>query len=492
MDHLKKQWIAISIATLSVFANTAILRADSWDTNLNTVQSQLDSLRSQLDSAERANSAVQIELDEARSRSHNDNWMNDQRAAEITGLVQDMLADTEARLSLQGDGTMVGWSDGFHMTSADGRFRLNIRGMIQAQGMARWLGVNTVGGNDYDQWRYGFGVSRSQLMFGGNAFGKGLEYYLEMGWGRGDLYNLTGQSGFTTARLWDAWVKFRPTSDVEIKIGQFMLPFTRESLVRPQYQLAVFPTVIDFRMGMERTAAVELDWASESGRFALAISNGSPAIFHAPAWGAFDPIPPWPGLEKDTLYAVSMRYEWKLLGDWDQFKQFTSPPGSERGIMIGLAGHRQNTQHDLPVAIGGFPEGIFWGVTGDITMQYDGASLFASVIYERLTDFAPALSRVNFFSYIIQGSTYITNQTELFARYEAGGPDERGAGGDQLQILTMGVNHYVDGQDVKFTADIGFSFGEVSQFMANTETGWIGDTQRRDQVVLRTQLQLLF
>ena len=492
MDRSLKQWTAPTIATLIVFAKVAVLCADSGDHNPNNFQSQLDALQLQLDSAEQANSAVRLELDETRLTLDNDNWMNDQRAAEITGLVQDVLSDTDTRLSLQGDGTMMGWSDGFHMTSADGQFRLNIRGMIQAQGMARWLGVDTVGGNNYDQWRYGFGVSRSQLMFGGNAFGKGLEYYLEMGWGRGDLYNLTGQSDFTTARMWDAWVKFKPTNDVSIKIGQFMLPFTRESLVRPQYQLAIFPSVIDFRMGMERTAAIQLDLESESSRFALAVSNGSPAIFHAPVWGAYDPIPPWPALEKDTLYSITMRHEWKLLGNWEQFKQFTSPPGSERGIMIGLAGHRQNTEHDLPVAIGGFPEGIFWGVTADITMQYDGASLFASVIYERITDYAPALQRVNFFSYLIQGSTYITNQTELFARYEAGGPDEQNAGDDQLQILTMGVNHYVDGQDVKFSADIGFSFGEVSQFMANTETGWIGDTERRDQVVLRTQIQLLF
>ncbi len=492
MDRSLKQWTAPTIATLIVFAKVAVLCADLGDHNPNNFQSQLDALQLQLDSAEQANSAVRLELDETRLTLDNDNWMNDQRAAEITGLVQDVLSDTDTRLSLQGDGTMMGWSDGFHMTSADGQFRLNIRGMIQAQGMARWLGVDTVGGNKYDQWRYGFGVSRSQLMFGGNAFGKGLEYYLEMGWGRGDLYNLTGQSNFTTTRMWDAWVKFKPTNDVSIKIGQFMLPFTRESLVRPQYQLAIFPSVIDFRMGMERTAAIQLDLESESSRFALAVSNGSPAIFHAPVWGAYDPIPPWPALEKDTLYSITMRHEWKLLGNWEQFKQFTSPPGSERGIMIGLAGHRQNTEHDLPVAIGGFPEGIFWGVTADITMQYDGASLFASVIYERITDYAPALQRVNFFSYLIQGSTYITNQTELFARYEAGGPDEQNAGDDQLQILTMGVNHYVDGQDVKFSADIGFSFGEVSQFMANTETGWIGDTDRRDQVVLRTQIQLLF
>ena len=68
----------------------------------------------------------------------------------------------------------------------------------------------------------------------------------------------------------------------------------------------------------------------------------------------------------------------------------------------------------------------------------------------------------------------------------------RRSGGDRLQILTVGMNHYLDGQDMKITADLGFSFGEVSQFMANTETGWIGDLERRDQVVFRTQLQLMF
>ncbi len=187
-----------------------------------------------------------------------------------------------------------------------------------------------------------------------------------------------------------------------------------------------------------------------------------------------------------------MRHEWKLLGSWEQFKQFTSPPGSERGVLLGVAGHRQNTERELPFAIGGFPDGVFWGVTGDVTLQYDGASLYAAIIYERLTDFAPQIKKLNMFAYLIQGSTYITNQTELFARYEAGGPDENLAGGDQLQILTLGVNHYVDGQELKFTADIGFSFGEVSQFMANTEAGWIADVERRDQLLLRTQVQLLF
>ena len=125
-------------------------------------------------------------------------------------------------------------------------------------------------------------------------------------------------------------------------------------------------------------------------------------------------------------------------------------------------------------------------------MQFDGASLFGSVIYERVLDFSRTVPRINLLSFVVQGSTYVTNQTELFARYESGGPDREVLGGDHLQVMTLGVNHYIDGQDVKLTADIGFSFGEISSTMSNTQAGWMPDLRRRNQLLLRTQLQLMF
>ena len=81
------------------------------------------------------------------------------------------------------------------------------------------------------------------------------------------------------------------------------------------------------------------------------LSNGSGAFFFYPIWSAQDATPPLPALSKDTAYSFTMRKEWKLLGDWEQFNQFTSPPGSERGMLIGLAWHRQNTEPDSPFAI---------------------------------------------------------------------------------------------------------------------------------------------
>ena len=168
-------------------------------------------------------------------------------------------------------------------------------------------------------------------------------------------------------RMWDAWLKFRLTSEAGLKIGQFNLPFTRETLVRPSHQLAIEKSNIDYRMGLGNSTGVEFDWANHNRRFLFAVSNGSGALFHA--FDSVDPVAPLAAFTEDTLYAITMRYEWKLLGDWDQFKQFTSPPGSERGLLIGLAGHRQNEEREFSLDTGGFPDGAFWGVTGDISLS---------------------------------------------------------------------------------------------------------------------------
>ena len=485
MDRRLTQWIALALGSYSIYVSWApITYAEP-----HSVLDQLEELRYALDRAELANSAVRKELDEARARS-SDDWLSQQRVETITELVQDVIADSDSRLALQGSGAMMGWSDGFRLASADGQFLLNIGGVSQTRFFARWQGLQGDLNPNYDRWRAGFSMPRTQLKFGGHAFGRGLEYYLETGWGYYDPSNFTTDVNLMALRLWDAWVKFRLTPEIGLKIGQFNLPFTRETLVRPPYHLAIEKTNVDFRMGLGNAAGVQLDWANHDRRFLLALSNGSGALFHV--LGQVDPVAPLAAFAEDTLYSITMRHEWKLLGDWDQFKQFTSPPGSERGLLIGLAGHRQNKERDFSDPSGGFPDGAFWGITGDVSMQFDGASLFGAIIYQRVTDFNLANPRANWLAAVVQGSTYITNKTELYARWEGGGADRSIFGSNKLNLVTLGFNHYFDGQDMKFSSDIGFSLGEVSAVMANTITGWSTDTSQRDQAVLRTQLQLMF
>jgi len=65
-------------------------------------------------------------------------------------------------------------------------------------------------------------------------------------------------------------------------------------------------------------------------------------------------------------------------------------------------------------------------------------------------------------------------------------------GGDDIHILTSGVNWYLDGQGLKVTSDLGWSFGEISAGLANQMVGWRPTRNRNAEWLFRTQLQLAF
>ncbi len=489
MDRSLKRWIAMALSYIFVSVGLSF-------GELNTdYDKQLQQLKQELSEASAANNVVRSALDDALSEYHNEDVKNEERSQVFTQIIQGVLDDADTRFNHQGGHSMIGWNDGFQMRSADGRFSLTLGGFVKSRFFTRWQGVRPTGSGaqGYDQWRYSFGQPYTELNFSGHVQDKALEYYLSTGWGRFDPTNLTSNGNFMIFRLWEAWLKLRFTQDFSMKIGSFELPFTKESMVRHPYQLAVDKSLLDYRFGLGPTTGVEWTWSAPESRYKLMLSNGSGAFFLYPIFSAQDAAPPIAALSKDTAYSFTMRKEWKLLGDWDQFNQFTSPPGSERGMLVGLAWHRQNTELESPLPASELRDRqVFWSVTGDVSMQFDGASLFAAYTYSRLTDFTPRVPKVNFHAFVLQGSTYITNQTELFARYETGSGDEPGLGDSELQLFTVGVNHYLDGQDLKLSADIGFSFGEVNGLFANTQAGWNADSSKDNEALLRTQLQFMF
>ena len=95
-------------------------------------------------------------------------------------------------------------------------------------------------------------------------------------------------------------------------------------------------------------------------------------------------------------------------------------------------------------------------------------------------------------AYVIQGSKYISETTELFVRYSAGGAIQDTFGGANIQILTSGANWYIEGQQFKITSDLGWNFGELQGIFANQMLGWRGSPNRNAEWVFRTQLQVEF
>jgi hypothetical protein len=482
MDQRYLQWIASSIL---------VLMTSSLASAQPSSQTQLDTLVQQLDHLEAVNNEVRLELDAARA-DLSDGWHDEQRSAQVASIVQEIINDADTRTNLRGGGLMMGWSNGFFLSSADGRHTLKVSGMMQMRYMGSWVGHDNP--TLTDQWQSGFDIPRIKFTFSGTAAKPNIEYFIQTGWGRLDPDAMSNDDDVSGQRLWQAWGKMKIADDLALKIGQFNLPFTRETLVDASRQLVIEKSLVDHRMGLQMSTGVELVWGNQDRRFFFAYTNGSGAMLWSNAMFAQRTImPPWSALNRDTSYSFTLRHEWKLSGGWEQFNQFTSPPGSGEGVLIGIACHRQNLESDDTVLIGGSPSGTMWGVTADASLLFDGASFFVSGVYHRIKDFrlnGPLLD-IDWYGVVAQGSTYVTNSTEFYSRFEAGGSSDN-LGGDPLQLLTFGVNHYLDGQDMKLSADVGFSFGEIPGTLANSLTGWRRNGKKSDQVVIRTQLQMMF
>ena len=70
------------------------------------------------------------ELAQLKAQNGED-WLTEQRAGEIRGIVQDVLTDAETRTSLQDSGAMAGWNNGFFLSSPDGNYKLKVGGLLQ-------------------------------------------------------------------------------------------------------------------------------------------------------------------------------------------------------------------------------------------------------------------------------------------------------------------------------------------------------------------------
>ena len=65
------------------------------------------------------------------SAQQNGDWLTEQRSEQISGIVQDVLADADTRASLQGTGATSGYNNGFFVQSADGKWSMKINGLFQ-------------------------------------------------------------------------------------------------------------------------------------------------------------------------------------------------------------------------------------------------------------------------------------------------------------------------------------------------------------------------
>ena len=399
-------------------------------------------------------------------------WLTTRRAAEIRGLVQDVLADADTRSSLLQDGLTAGWDKGFFLGSADGNFLLKVRGQIQARFV-----YNTQDNSPDDDDRWGFENRRTKLTFSGNVIDPSWQYRIQTSAGRdGGRFRL--QSAFIAKEFGDNWT---------LRIGQFKPPFMREELVSSARQLAVERSLVNEEFNQGRSQGVELAYRGDQFSAAMMLNEG------------FD-RDNTPALTEDTEFAITARAEALLAGSWGQFKDFTSWAEETTAVMIGAAVHYERDEF-------GTGDGLFvdadgdglddtanddeletLAFTADLSLEFGSANAFAAVVYRDLDSDSVDAEQLGV---VVQGGVFLTNEWEIFARYEWGDLDR--AGVDDLSVITFGVNRFWDKHALKWSMDVGFGLNEIADPWSASGAGWRTDGVGQDgQIVVRSQMQLLF
>lgn len=396
----------------------------------------------------------------AMEASQNKDWLTEQRATEIKGLVQDVLADADTRASLLQAGMTSGYDKGFILGSQDGNYLFRINLLMQQRFILDWRddspGVDTT--------MYGFENTRSKFIFSGNLVNPTWYYRVDINLGSngGGVFDSRTGTG-------NAYLGHNYENGWKIQMGSMKAPFLREELVEAQYQLAVERSNLNYVFTGGYADGLMVGYAGEQFRFNGMFSDG---IFTGQT-----PVP-----ASDTDFALTARGEFMLQGNWDQFEDFSNGKDDESGVLLGAALHYEDGESGTAAG-----ETEIFGFTADASLEFGGANLFASLVWLDVeTAPAPGISP---FGLLVQGGFFFTDNWELFGRLEWSDFDVAGA--EDLTIFTLGATRYFAGHNAKWTTDLGFGLEEVQ--VAAPITGWQVDGPTNDgQIVLRTQLQIMF
>lgn len=388
-----------------------------------------------------------------------DSWLTEQRAAEIRGIVTDVLADADTRSSLQGSGSGAGYDGGFFLSSADGNYSMKINLLQQI----RWT-YNSRDGQGANGENWGFENKRTRLTFSGNMVDSSWSYKVQ--------YYFADATSPTSNRLSDAFVTKDFGNGFSMTVGQFKVPFSAESaLDGGNLQFNEYSTISN-QFANGRGQGLMLGYSADMFRGSVAYVN---AINQTnTAFGSPSPTDEW---------AFAGRGEFKIAGNWDQFSSASSFKGSEFGAVVGVGLDAADSNT--------FGQDNTWGMTIDGTVAFGGANVSGAFFWSDNGNTTPALGE-NPWGFTIGGGVFVTDEVEIVARYEYGKTDTTIE--DKFSAVTLGANWYL----AKNTAKVGFNFGYSTERInawssAAAANNWLSDAANKDgQWLVQAQMSFSF
>jgi len=458
-----RRLLATSLVPASLLAGTAAaMPAGTPDADLSQVLQRMNTLEQEVGRLR----GVEAELARLRAAT-GDDAIDESRRAEIRGVVADALADADSRASMLQSGMTAGWDGGFKLGSADGNYTLNIGGLMQVRYM------HTLRDDSADDSRGGFENQRTYLTFSGNIVDPSWVYKIQAG--VEDGIGTSGEDG--DFELLDAYFGKVLGDGFMVVAGQLKVPMLREAGMDEQGVQGTGRSLFSDEFDPQRTQGVALAYNADMWKIVGALTDG-----HDGTGGSNTPATAY-----DVEYSITARAEFLLAGNWDQFADMRSAPGSEYGLLIGGAFHHQAGEFGTAANA---TDGTQWTI--DASAEFDGANVFVAYVDRNVTG-----SALDGSAAMIQGGYFFADDLEVYGRYEY---LENDADDDSLSVATIGVNKYFAGNNAKFSADLGYAFDSVTAFWSGgglgaggAVNGWLEDAADEDgQMVVRAQFQLAF
>ncbi|MFG0246675.1 MAG: porin [Phycisphaerales bacterium JB052] len=392
------------------------------------------------------------------------------------------LAQAETDLSLARSYELTNAASGYDsLLSNYNASNVKVKAQIQAryQYNERQMNDDTAPYNSDNDTTMGFSIRRTKVEVSGDVTDN-ISAKVKFAFSR--------SSG--AAALEDAYGKWKINDDVTLKIGQFKQSLLREENMSSSKQLASERSAVNETFNQGFSQGIEASFGGDSWRGAIGFTDGiGNAATTGTANTAFN-------ASNEADYALNARFDF-IFGDaeWGQFGQFTSWRGSASGGMIGAAIAFQSMGSTNPALANDVDM-----TTGTIDFSYvsDGWNLFAAGVWRNMD--TGAGTDMDDFGVIVQGGFFITDQDELFGRWDAIFPDSNNAPADEdFNALTFGWNHYLvpESHAAKFTLDLNYyldASDSASTIVSTSSSGGhnlLSDTDD-GQFGITAQFQFLF
>jgi hypothetical protein len=384
--------------------------------------------------------------------------------AEVTAAVEKVQRDAQIHSQILETGGMAAGYDpnnGFFIRADDGRFVLHPWSLFQFRDVSTVREGADSGNNNNVQ--NGFELRRVQLGVDGTIFTPDFTYrvFIQNVRTTGDIELVMAMARYHFADT--PW---------SVLGGQFKSPLDHEQLISDKYQLAVDRTLTDDVLagGEAFSDGVSLVYEDHGPtRAQVAITNGFDVDNTS-----FQDYPTRP-----ADFGVGGRAEFKVLGDWRDYDQFTSLNNHEQELLVFGAGAdfteagRANAfRHVIDAQFNSGPLGLYAAYLGRYTQNNgtDGDTYDASLR--------------------LQVSYLITPQLEGFGRYDYLHLDSKTVAAgehDSVNEFTAGFNYYFHGHAAKFVLDLSY----LPQGSPENDTGSGVLENPKGELLGRAQFQLI-